>query len=184
MLQQDLDELRIRHIEQDIQNQDLAIRRLFGLVFVNIGLLGLLSLILLGLIFGMSSAQAAEPAWHLQLHGFSKHQGDREWNERNPGLGIRYQHNPEWGFQGGFYRNSRNVRTEYLLAQWTPVGTETLRFGIFGGYASGYTTPWPGIAGFMATWQATNRISVGVRWIPRINQNIPGVLGFEAGVKF
>lgn len=85
----------------------------------------------LALVFGlvllslyMEKALAQAPSWHLQLHGLSKHSDEKavgKWNERNWGTGVRYQHNPTWGVQGGTFRNSYDRQSAYAIVDYTPL---------------------------------------------------------------
>jgi hypothetical protein len=127
------------------------------------------------------SASAGELS--LQLHGFSKHAaprpGSASWNEKNYGLGLRYQIDEDWGVQGGFYKNSINNDTVYLLGQWTPVHMGPVAVGAFGGLATGYLGDVPLIGGFMA-----NIGGLTVRVVPRVKGMTPTVVAVEYGIKF
>ena len=116
---------------------------------------------------------------HLQLHGLSLHSAGT-WNERNPGLGVRYQHTPDLGVQAGFYKNSMSTQTVYAVAQWTPLHVGPLSAGAFAGVATRYTLPV--VVGALATVQG-KRWSATVRAVPKTRHN-PAVATFEIGYRY
>lgn len=141
-----------------------------------------LLIFMIGVVVMPSRAEAGE--FHLQFHGLSKHWGPKPangWNEKNWGLGLRYQFNPEWGIQGGFYDNSHGRNTNYLIADWTPILNG--RFGLFAGLASGYDPKYPVVGGLMYREQI-GRASVTLRVIPRVAEDRAGVVAIEAGWRF
>ena len=132
------------------------------------------------------TACQAQAETHLQLHGISKHVEQRavgEWNERNVGLGLRKQYNPDFGVQVGLYRNSISRTTAYALAQYTPLHVGKLSGGMFAGLASGYNYRYPVAGGLLATYQGSV-YSTTVRYIPTIKGVATGVVALEVGVKF
>lgn len=123
---------------------------------------------------------------HVQIHGASKHTSQPqgyEFNERNLGGGVRLQLNDRWGVQVGAYKNSYRRNTKYALFQYTPIDLGNVRAGVFGGYASGYAYKVPGVAGAMATWQVSGRLSTTVRYVPPVGKGTSGVFAFELGWK-
>jgi len=113
----------------------------------------------------------------LQLHGASHHvNAKRTFNEANLGLGLRYQQSNTVSFQGGFYDNSVNKTTVYLLAQWEPLSLGSFRAGVFGGVASGYQLPV--VAGGMVSYKA-----ITLRVIPKTPKT-PLTFGLEVGIPF
>jgi hypothetical protein len=118
---------------------------------------------------------------HLQIHGFSHHFEERingEWNEKNLGLGLRWQQSPSFGVQAGFYDNSYSKNTNYLIADWTPVLNN--KVGVFGGYGSGYDNKYPLIAGFLYR-ENVGKASVTLRLVPPISSETSGVVAIEFG---
>ena len=126
----------------------------------------------------------AQAETHLQVHGASHHLQDRkvgDWNERNFGLGLRMQHTADLGLQLGFYDNSINNLTVYVLGQYTPLHVGKLSAGVFGGFASGYKQAYAG--GLLARYQGT-KYSTTVRYVPTIKGVTSGVVALEVGAKF
>ena len=132
------------------------------------------------------TACQAQAETHLQVHGISHHLEARsvgQWNERNVGLGMRKQYTRDLGVQAGFYRNSIDRTTAYLLGQYTPLHVGSLSAGVFAGLASGYNYKYPLAGGLLATYQG-GKYSTTLRYIPSIKGIATGVLGLEVGVKF
>lgn len=129
-------------------------------------------------------AKAQEPSWHLQLHGLSKHSDEKavgKWNERNWGAGVRYQHSPTWGVQGGTFRNSYDRQSVYAIVDYTPLLGGSV--GVFGGVASGYKNEGPLIGGLLLRWQG-ERVSISARIIPKVRKEHTAVIALEAGWRF
>lgn len=118
--------------------------------------------------------------WSVQINGLSHHASSRDFRKSNPGLGLRYQFTPAWSAAGGFYRNSYDRRSTYLVGQWEPLALGPVRAGVFAGYVSGYTMRYPLAAGFMLTTQ-TQPVSLTVRLVPGIGKHTT-TLSFELGV--
>lgn len=137
--------------------------------------------LLLTLVTGTA---CAESSVHLQFHGASHHFRERggniPWNEKNLGLGIRYQYSSMWGVQAGFFDNSVNRTTVYVVAQFSPIVVNGTSAGIYAGFATGYDEKWKNLLGGFFITQQWDQVSLTVRYVP-INR---GVLAFEAGVKF
>lgn len=76
-------------------------------------------------------------SWHATSHG-----GDTAFNEVNPGLGYEHVLNENHTLALGFYLNSSNRETDYLLDLWQPLQWTPdfgkLKFGLAMGLASGY----------------------------------------------
>lgn len=99
------------------------------------------------MLFAISmSSSAKENDWHLQIHGVSYHSAKRivgTWNERNDGIGFRYEHSNNTSTQFGVYKNSNSTQdktftTVYGIVEYDPVIRGKYQFGVFGGIASGY----------------------------------------------
>jgi hypothetical protein len=89
------------------------------------------------------AAFAASPAIacdSVLLHATSYHT-DRELiadvNEFNPGLGCRLEVTDAVSVEGGFYRNSYAVHTNYAVVDWT----HSSGLGVYAGLATGYDEP-------------------------------------------
>ena len=136
----------------------------------------LIAPILLVISFGSSAGELS-----LQLHGFSKHSGPRPdgvaWNERNYGLGLRYQINDDWSVQGGFYKNSMSNPVGYILGQWTPVHIGPVSAGVFGGFVA--PQKMNAAAGAMV-----NAFGFTLRIVPKVDEWHPAFKTLEYGIKF
>ena len=65
--------------------------------------------------------------------------------------------------------------------QYTPIGTDNLRTGVFGGLATGYDLPVVG--GLMLNYYQGNA-AFTVRHVPKIGANTASVTTIEIGFKF
>lgn len=135
---------------------------------------------IIGLII-FSPAHAQVSVWG---HGVSFHPEGANWNEKNWGLGVRYEFTPEWSAQVGFYKNSYSRRSEYALAQWQPLAVGPVRLGAFAGYLSGYRLRYPLGAGLMATVEVTPRLLLGVRHVPKVQNLTTSVTALDIGWRF
>jgi hypothetical protein len=78
-------------------------------------------------------------SWHASNHGG----GDTLFNEVNPGLGYEHPLNETNTLALGFYNNSYNRNTDYILdiwqpLQWAPSNNGKFKFGLAAGLVSGY----------------------------------------------
>ena len=127
--------------------------------------------------------------WHGVLHGLSKHSTDvsrhgKPWNERNFGLGIRYEQSADWSYQGGAYHNSERHTSVYGLVDWTPIEIAALRLGVSAGVVTGYeTAPVVPAATLVARLQA-KRVSIVVRYLPPISPKLTSVAAVELAWRF
>lgn len=133
------------------------------------------------------ACSAAHAELHLQLHSNSHHFQERldgkAWNERNPGLALRYSPSPDWSAQVGAYRNSEFARTYYALADWTPLQAGQFSAGVFGGAATGYRErPIQPLGGALVRWQG-DRFSVTARIAPRADRKSSAVATVEFGMR-
>lgn len=137
----------------------------------------------------LAAGKCAASDFHVQVHGLSYHtertqaNGDK-WNERNYGLGLRYQVNDAWDVQAGAFKNSQFKTSAYAIATWLPVEvTKELRAGMFGGVVNGYrlndgrAVPAGGLA---ARYQA-ERLSVTWRFVPKHPKTDSAVISIELG---
>lgn len=98
--------------------------------------------IVLCLLAQSNSAQADAivatiASWHATNHG-----GNSGYNEVNPGLGYEHPLNERHTFSLGFYDNSYDRNTDYILDLWQPLQGRsdfgTFKFGLAFGIATGY----------------------------------------------
>lgn len=112
----------------------------------------------------------AEPGdTHLVLHGVSYHTIKRprgpEWNQVNPGIGLRYEWTDTVSLQVGTYKNSFYRQSVYAGADWTPLRLGDIHFGGFLGVASGYADKAGVAGGGLVRWQG-ERLSLALRIVP------------------
>ncbi len=128
---------------------------------------------------------------HGVIHGLSHHfsappAGERPWNERNIGAGIRYALDASWSLQAGGYRNSYGRPSFYALADWTPLEAGAIRAGAFAGIVSGYdwktVGAFTGAAGLVARLQA-DRAGLALRYTPP-HPKAASVLAVEFSLRF
>jgi tetrahydromethanopterin S-methyltransferase subunit B len=70
---------------------------------------------------------------------------NKDYNEKNLGLGIERRFSETWSASTGYFRNSFNRDTVYVFAGYTPIEVYGWRVGMVGGAVSGYDrriTPW------------------------------------------
>lgn len=126
------------------------------------------------------AAPVASAQWSLQITGVSQHASSQSFREGNPGLGLRYDLSDAWSLQSGWYRNSYNRRSNYVVAQWQPLTVGPVKAGVFAGYVSGYDLRVPAAAGLMLTTR-TSPLSLTMRLVPGIGKHTT-TLSFELGV--
>lgn len=135
----------------------------------------------------LATTAAASEGWTLQLHGLSWHaapragfdNSNRDWNERNEGLGVRNTFSDTWSVQFGAYRNSIDRTTIYAVANYTPVQVGGVRIGGFAGIGSGYRQQPVFLGGGLVELGP-----VSVRIIPPVKGVTPLTFGLEVGVPF
>ena len=155
----------------------------------------------LGIILWTSDAKAQatdapqdQHRVHVVLHGLSHHFTPRqqgEWNERNTGVGIRYQLDATWGAQAGAYKNSISRTSWYAWIEGTPLewhvaAGATLSGGMFAGMVNGYKANDGGfrpVAGLLARTQ-TGPFSLTMRYVPKGSVDGSPVRTIEAGWRF
>lgn len=76
----------------------------------------------------------------LVLNTVSRHiDPGRKYNEEHWGLSYECRrHDPRWGWQGGYYRNSFDRDTWYGVVAYQPWALFGVRFGGFAGAGTGY----------------------------------------------
>jgi hypothetical protein len=139
-------------------------------------------LALLG-VLAISSVQADELS--LITHGLSKHIDNHNFNERNYGVAVRYDHE-DWGIQLGGYRNSINKNSVYAGVDWSPFKYETnscvkIEAGAYYGFATGYKFDITPVVGLQAAVKCDN-VFARVRAMPDPYYNAKAVGAIEIGV--
>ena len=121
----------------------------------------------------------------LVAHGISKHIDNHNFNERNYGGAVRYDHD-DWGVQLGGYRNSVNKNSFYAGIDWSPFRYQTnscVKFeaGPYYGAASGYKFAVTPVIGLQAAAKCDN-VFARVRVMPDPYYNAKAVGAIEVGV--
>jgi hypothetical protein len=110
-----------------------------------------------GTVWSPAWAGDGQAPWHLVVHLRSWHGSERpqgQWNEFNPGLGLRRQLSPDWAWQVGAYRNSVNRHSAYGLWDWTPWQAGRWSAGVSAGaVVGGYRERFKPVAGLYGQWQ-------------------------------
>jgi len=137
---------------------------------------------------GATDAPRDAPALSVQAHGVSYHfTRDIDYNERNPGLGIRYAFNRDWAIQAGAFNNSQSRLSVYGIADWTPVHVGAVSAGAFLGAATGYD--WRPMVGKLTPVTGAvvraefDRFNIAVRITPP-HPKASAVAALEFGIKF
>lgn len=133
------------------------------------------------------ACSAARAQWHVQVHTNSHHfqerRDGRAWNEKNPGLALRYSPSREWSAQVGGFRNSEFRSSNYALADWTPLHAGHVSAGLFGGAATGYLNrSIQPMGGAVVRWQG-ERFSLTARIAPRADRKSSAVATVEFGMR-
>lgn len=80
--------------------------------------------------------------WWVTLPLTSWHKEDKDYNERNWGIGLEHKQTESWSWVGGTYRNSFYEQSYYAGGVWTPLKFEiqevTIKGGFLLGFFSGY----------------------------------------------
>ena len=88
----------------------------------------------------LHAEQVRVGGWQLQTGGLSYHiPRGHEFNEVNLGLGLEYRWTEHTAVSFGFFRNSNNRNSRYVLAQYHPWEFNGVRFGVTGGIVNGYS---------------------------------------------
>ena len=106
----------------------------------------------------------------------SRHFPDRNYNQRNPGVGLQCDA-PDWLLAAGEYRNSFSRRTDYALAGWLPLHAGAWSFGAFAGPVTGYKTPVAG--GLIARYRSAAPIGINLVLTPPAMKAQSTVLGLQ-----
>src|SRR5690606_16266193 len=92
-------------------------------------------------------AQEQAPQWWINANVGSHHLGDEDdflargesFNEFNPGAGVEVQWQPRHAVSAGYFRNSVDKDSLYLLYHFTPLQLgRHVRIGAMGGVVTGY----------------------------------------------
>lgn len=117
-------------------------------------------------------------------HGFSKHLENHNFNERNYGIGLRYEKG-EYALQVGDYYNSLRKNSFYVGMDWSPIHTNVtgcLNFetGLYAGGVTGYGYNVIPVAGLQSAFRCKN-IFVRARVMPDMFYNSKAVGAIEFG---
>jgi hypothetical protein len=123
------------------------------------------------------------------IHGVSMHfnpyQKDSDnWNERNPGFGIRLPLNEKNSFalQGGVYKNSFARTALYAGIDWLPIRYRFISIGAGLGAATGYlqtnSAPIP-VGGPVLQLATSDRVSMRFRLFPPVVPGDSGAFSLE-----
>ena len=132
-------------------------------------------------ILAVSSVQADELS--VVGHGFSKHLDNHNFNERNYGVGLRYE-NENYGLQMGGYRNSLRKESFYAGMDVSPInfnidGCFNFQAGLFAGGATGYKYTVTPMAGAQAAIRCKDLfVRIRVMPDPYYNAKIVGAVEF------
>lgn len=110
----------------------------------------------------------------------------RDLNQRNPGLGVEWRYQPDASFLAGFYRNSYDRTSAYVLGAWTPLRASALdlrvRAGLVGGVLTGYRRDEvpvePLAAGGLLTLRVAQGVGANLVIVPPVGSN-GGFIGLQ-----
>lgn len=144
-------------------------------------------LIALGIVLGIISTRVkAEGLW-LTMAVKSYHM-DRSagYNEKNYGVGLEYQFNPDISVVAGEYKNSFFNKSTYYGVLYTPFVAGPVKVGILAGEISGYILKDPRAYGPIAVptivWEG-ERFGANLVVVPPMG-NGTGVFGLQLKVRF
>ena len=137
------------------------------------------------ILIGIGSCGLARAETVVTTGWVSKHYGgDREYNERNIGIGVQRQVAESWSVTAGVYENSISRTSFYVGAAWTPISLGPVRLGAFGGLATGYDDAVVPFAGPLAELRLGRLMVQGVV-IPPVGEKSPAtVLAIRLGWGF
>jgi hypothetical protein len=141
-----------------------------------------INVIITTLFLSLATAKAQEVS--IIGHGFSKHLQNYNHNERNYGIGLRYEKG-EYALQVGDYYNSLRKNSFYVGMDWSPIHTNItgcLNFesGLYAGGATGYSYKITPIAGVQAAFKCKN-VFIRVRAMPDVFYHSKAVGAIEFG---
>ena len=80
--------------------------------------------------------------WWVTMPITSWHKENKDYNERNWGIGLEYKQTDSWSWVGGTYRNSFYKQSYYLGGVYAPLAFEmrevNITLGLLLGFFSGY----------------------------------------------
>ena len=122
-------------------------------------------------VFGLS--------WHYSGRTYWDGPDEREYNERNPGIGLhavlleRGRH--QWMLKAGGYRDSEGHYSRYLgpVWQYRAVGHLSVGVGVLLFDSESYTTPVIPLP--LATYRV-GRVGINVTWIPASSSDASGAI--------
>lgn len=117
-------------------------------------------------------------------HGFSKHLENHNFNERNYGIGLRYEKG-EYALQLGNYHNSLRKNSFYAGMDWSLIhsnitGCLNFESGLYFGVATGYKYNVTPMAGVQTAFRCKN-VFIRVRTMPDIFYSAKAIGAVEFG---
>ena len=100
--------------------------------------------VLVGIVAVGMFAKALSQTYLVTTIGSYHFDRSKDYNERNLGLGLEHR-SGDWSVSAGFYRNSFDRHTNYLLASYTPLDIGGWQLGGVVGGVTGYNdgiAPW------------------------------------------
>jgi hypothetical protein len=144
---------------------------------------GFLSCALLIVAVGLG-AKAFSCDW-LVASVASHHYGpgsDKNYEQRNWGLGCEHRLTKNLDFVAGFYRNSVRIDSTYVGVAYAPIRYEMLRLGMVAILVSGYERE-PIKAAFPVVSVEGQRLGANLLLVPRTSSNV-GAIGLQLKVRF
>lgn len=151
---------------------------------INAGWLFACGLCLVVLLLKATPTIGAENDLWLNLGGPSHHV-DREhpWNEKNYGLGLRYEYDDVHSIAAGFYRNSLRNTTYYAAIPYMPLKYEGLSAGFAAGVvAGGYNIKWAPYALPTVRYEINRMFALNLVYVPKLITEVYW-LNFEVRLK-
>lgn len=122
----------------------------------------------------------------IQFGGVSHHfDRDRDFNEKNFGIGVEYEFNRDLSLAVGQYRNSIRNTSHYAALAYTPLHAGPFSFGVAAGTIDGYYFNNGGffpMAMPMATYE-TKHFGVNALYVPKV-KDVSSVVGVQFKVRF
>jgi hypothetical protein len=107
---------------------------------------------------------------------------DKDYEQRNWGLGCEHRLTKNLDFVAGFYRNSVRIDSTYVGVVYAPLRFEMLRFGLATILVSGYERE-PIKAAFPVASIEGRRMGANLLLVPQTSSNV-GAIGLQLKVRF
>lgn len=138
------------------------------------------------IILLMVLATSAQADTWLNLGGISYHEDRRaNLNERNHGLGIRYDLDANDFISAGVYRNSINRVSRYAVYGRDVYTYREVKLGAIVGVVDGYKFNNGGVLPMVAPYLSFTVLRVGfdVVYVPKIEKKVSAVIGLQMRVR-